>query len=122
VALVSDLTLIGFDTRDADFLGDTGKDSIVANGLIQATATPITASVNNVLTVNFGVNDSVVLEKIVICKYSRVTIRNGTAFTLHVFPAVGDSIDGLATNAATNMLTGVCFTFCKVSTTKWIAG
>jgi hypothetical protein len=91
--------------------------TIVANGTIQAQATPLTTSFNVLTTVVFP-NTGVILQTPSAAGYIVVVINRGSG-TAKVYPAVGGTIDSLASNAAVSIGSGYTLIFQAASTTQW---
>lgn len=118
-ALTSDLAGIGLSAQQAKMLGDTQHNTVTAAGTTQGTATPLTGSIANVTVVAVGAT-GVILPLAISTPQSWVLVRNGDgADTLSVYPAVGDSINGLL-NTAVTIVAGVGKAFCKINSTGWI--
>lgn len=121
MALAADLVQKGIESRHADFLGDTAQQLIVAAGATQATATPLTASINHVTTVAAGAN-GVRLPQISSTPYSRIFVRNeDAADTLTVYPGASDVINNLAPGAGISIPPATARAFYKTSPNSWIS-
>lgn len=120
MALASDLVQVGIISRESNFLGDTISASLSATGTTQGTALALVASINEVTTVAAGVNDGVILPGVSATPYSQILIRNGSAANLNIYPASGQSINALATNAAYVLAATTGVVLCKISTSRWI--
>ncbi len=105
----------------ADCLGDTQEDGITSAGNSQGTAYPLKASINRVTGGTAVTGDCLRLPAIASFKPSSVSIRSDfIGFALNVFPASGESINGLAANASYSLPAGSGITFRKASSTIWI--
>lgn len=102
-------------------LGTSVTAALTATGSDQAGALQITAVINLFSTVaaNTGakLNSSAALDG----QTQRQIIYNGGANILRVYPATGQSINQLATNAATQLAPSTSCEFFLVSATQWIA-
>jgi hypothetical protein len=118
-ALTADLVGIGLTSQQAKMLGDTQANSITANGTTQGTATPITASINQV-TVVTAANNGVILPLAASTPYSWIMIRNtDSADVINVWPAVGDAIQSLV-NTPVGVNAGTGKIFCKINSSGWV--
>lgn len=108
-----DLVQRGIVAGQAEMLGSTYAAGIVANGITQNTATPITAQINLVETVVLGVNDGVILPDVEKTFFDWIFIRNQDGVdVMNVWPASGQAINNPAVlNAPVgiNPLTGKLF-------------
>ena len=120
MALASDLVAVGILSRHADMLGDTSKDLLTATGVVQATALPLTAAINEITTNNAGVADGVLLPLIAATPHSRLIVKNNAVGALKIYPNTGQSINALAVNVAYALAAGTGVTLCKVGSTRWI--
>ena len=91
------------------------NNAVSAAGTTQATATAITKPISNVTTV--AANSGVVLPSAT--PGMRVIIRNGSAITLRIYPAVGAQINSLGTNISFSLDTLATLEFIAFSTTQW---
>ena len=121
MALAQNLASIGIEPRSADFLGDTIADGLTALGnASQANALALTSSINSFTTVT-AVANSGRLPAIAMHPQSCVVVRNDDAAdSLNIFPATGESINGLGPNASIAIAPGSSRVFFKVSATKWV--
>lgn len=133
-----DLTVTGTTTLNgALVLGDAAADSLTINATAtyaepinydnatgitafatggQASATALTAEINNVTTCATA-GDSVKLPAAVAGK--KVVVKNSGATALDIFPASSDSIDALAVNLAVRIQPGSVITFHAKDATVW---
>lgn len=121
MALVSDLTLIGFDTRFAEYLGDTVSASVNAAGVILANATLLTTTINSVITI--PLSTGVRLPKLISFKNSLVIVKNspGSTAILQVYPFdATENIDGPA-GVAYALAIGAGKIFVKLTSAGWIS-
>jgi hypothetical protein len=119
--LSSDLVQIGFSSRESDFLGDTQSNSISLAGTTQGAGVPITSSINRITGGTGGVDDAATLPLAANFKGSFIAIRSDfIGFAAQIFPGVGDSINGLAANAAYSLAAGTGILLFKISSTSWI--
>lgn len=102
-------------------LGTSVTTALTATGSDQAGALQITAVINVFSTVAAStgakLNSSAALDG----QTQRQIVYNGGASTLKVYPATGQSINQLATNAATQLAPNTSCEFFLVSATQWIA-
>lgn len=85
----------------------------------QALATPL-VSQYNLVTVVASAGDSVLLPTLTVNRVGmQVVVRNNAANACDVFPAVGQSINALAANAAFSVAAGTTVTFMAISATAW---
>ena len=108
------MELVGDNTVDGNQYLST-QNSIAAAGTTQGTATILLLDINNVTTVAAGTG--VILPALT--AGAKITIFNNGANTLLIYPAVGDSIDILAANAAISVPVGSEWTGAMVSSTNW---
>lgn len=118
MALQSDLTQIGFSSRQANFLGDSVA-IIAAAGTTQGTATAIQNSLTQVLTATGGVNDGVVLPLISLLKHSFHMVGNTSGATVKIYPGSGNYIMALAANAPMSLPNNCSVLLFRVSSTNW---
>lgn len=107
-----------FTEVDANFtaLNTTVNLSITAAGTNQSTATAITDTINSTSTVAAGTG--VRLPPAVV-GYS-ITISNHGANTLLVYPATGETVEGLATNVAMPLLAGQTYRAACATAGAWV--
>lgn len=91
------------------------NNAVSAAGTTQATATALSRPISNVTTV--AANSGVILPSAT--PGMRVIIRNGSATTLRIYPAVGAQINTLGTNAVFLLDTLANLEFIAFSTTQW---
>lgn len=120
MALASDLVQVSVVSNVANFLGDTMSASLSATGTTQGTALALVSSINEVTTVTAGVNDGVILPAVITTPYSKISIRNGSAANLQIYPASGQSINALAANAAYVLAATTGIMLCKISSSRWV--
>jgi len=138
VTIGGDLTVTGTTTLNGPLvLGDAAADTLTINATTtyaepvaydltatitafatggQASATALTAEINNVTTVATA-GDSVKLPSAV--TGLRVIVKNSGATALDIFPASSDSIDALAVNLAVRIQPGSTATFFAKSAVVW---
>lgn len=138
VAVTGDLTVTGTSTfNGAIVLGDAAADSLTVAATTtysepinydnattitafatggQASATALTAEINNVTTVATA-GDSVKLPAAVAGKH--VHVKNSGATALDIFPASSDSIDALAVNLAIRIQPGSSVDFYAKDAIVW---
>lgn len=121
MALAFDLTQIGIPAREADFLGDTQTDNITLTGTVQADGYQIVNNINGIVGGTAVTAIALVLPLIRTFKNSFVAVRSDyIGFAAQLFPAVGDSINGLAVNVAFPIVAGTGVLCFKVGATRWI--
>jgi hypothetical protein len=93
------------------------SNAVSAAGTNQATATPLTATVNNVSTVASGTGVNLPAS----AAGRQITIQNNGANTLTVYPAQGasDTINGLAATVGVKLVPGVIATFNATAAGAW---
>lgn len=121
MALVSDLVLKAIPANQAAFLGDTTAAGLVAVGTNAATAFPISASINEFVTVTPPTAFCALLPLITATPYTWILIKNDSVNTLTVFPDPTNSINALALGALINIAGGGSLTFYKASSTLWVS-
>lgn len=106
----------GYPGQAANYISGIAADSLVATGSTQATALLITADSNAVITtaastgVVFPTNTS---------PGDEMFVKNYGANALSIYPALGESIDAIATNGAYSLATTKSAYFVKTSATRW---
>jgi hypothetical protein len=138
LAVTGDLTVTGTTTLNGTLvLGDAAADALTVNATTtyaepinydnattitafatggQASATALTAEINNVTTVATA-GDSVKLPAAVAGKH--IYIKNSGAAALDIFPASSDSIDALAINLAIRIQPGSSINFYAKDAIVW---
>lgn len=102
-----------------------GQAQTVLTGIVahsgggQTLATPLTASVNNIITVGAAA-DSVILTGTVI-GYSQTVRNSAAANAAAVFPPVGGTINGGSTNASVSLAAGAFATYTLIAANTWVA-
>lgn len=122
-ALSDDLRGVGIAPAPAAFLGETVSSAITAAaGGGQANATQLTSTLN-IVTVVATAADSVKLPLISTWPNNQrlVVANQDAADSLNIFPATGDSINGLSANTQVACAAGKIRIFWKVSNTAWIS-
>lgn len=138
LAITGDLTVTGTTTLNGTLvLGDAAADALTVNATTtygepinydnatgisafatggQASATALTAELNNVTTVATA-GDSVKLPAAAAGKH--VWVKNSGAAALDIFPATSDSIDALAVNLAIRIQPGSSISFYAKDAIVW---
>ena len=83
----------------------TNTNNITAAGTTQGTATPLTTKINTITTTAAGTG--VILPSATVS--DRLTVVNHGLNTLNVYPASGETVEGLAINVPFPLLPGQCY-------------
>lgn len=94
----------------------SSNTAVTAAGSTQGTATALTVQLSHVTTV--ALNTGVILPTPVAAGL-RITIRNGGANALNVYPHTGGNIAGTGTNVAISVDVGTVLDFISFDTTNW---
>jgi len=94
----------------------SSNTAVTAAGSTQGTATALTVQLSHVTTV--ALNTGVILPT-PIAAGLRITVRNGGANALNVYPHSGGNIAGTGTNVAISVDVGTVLDFISFDTTNW---
>lgn len=115
--LGSDMMGLGLPAALALLIGESIPASVAGAGTAQATATPLTGTINQVTT---AAGQTAVVLPSTQPLGTAVNVYVSTATAGLVFPPVGCNINELAANASFSVAQGRTASFVRVSATKWI--
>lgn len=118
-ALASYLVAIGWNSQEASFVGVTQADGLTATGTTQGTALLVPATINHFTTVAVGAAGAR-LPPIAQVKHAYILVANSNATTLNLYPATGEEINQLGTNAPTTVTINRALLMFPVSSTRWV--
>lgn len=118
MALSARLSAAGFSAVQAQAVEGTVANTLTATGTTQATALALAADINRFTTV--GANSGAILPAM--NGGDRITVFNGGANALSLYPPVGGQINAVGTNTAYSIATAtpMCLIVC-VTPTQYLA-
>ena len=118
MSLQSRLVAAGLSATAAAAIQGTVANGLVATGTTQATALPLGADNNDFLTVPAGTGALLPAMN----PGDDITVYNGGANALLIYPPVGGQIKGLGTNAGYSLATAtpLCYVVC-ISPLQYVA-
>jgi hypothetical protein len=115
--LGSDMMGLGMPAALANLTGESIPAPVAGATTAQATATPLTGTINQVTTAS---GQTAVLLPSTQPLGTAVHVYNSTSTAALVFPPVGGNINEGATNASFSVAQARTASFVRVSATKWI--
>jgi hypothetical protein len=115
--LGSDMMGLGMPAALANLTGESIPAPVAGATTAQATATPLTGTINQVTTAS---GQTAVLLPSTQPLGTSVHVYVSTATAALVFPPVGGAINELSANASTSVAQGRLASFVRVSATKWL--
>jgi hypothetical protein len=115
--LGSDMMGLGLPAALALLIGEIIPASVAGAGTAQATATPLTGTINQVTT---AAGQTAVVLPSTQPLGAAVNVYVSTATAGLVFPPLGGNINEAAANASFSVAQGRTASFVRVSATKWI--
>lgn len=115
--LATDMMGLGVAPALANLIGDIIPASAAGVGTAQATATPLTGTINQVTT---AAGQTAFLLSSAQPLGTSVNVYNSTATAALVFPPTGGNINEVAANASFSVAQARTASFVRVSATKWI--
>lgn len=92
------------------------NDAVAAAGSTQGTATALAATINSVATASAG--QGVILPSAKVGAF--ITVSNHSTVTVKVYPATGETVEGLAANAPLSLLPGQCYRAAVATAGAWV--
>lgn len=114
------LATLGLLPNIAEHIGDTYDTGLTAAGSDQSGALALSLSVNEVTTVNVGVDDGVILP-LIDAAHKEIIIKNNTGSALKVYPNTDQSIDTAAANTAVTLAANTGAVYYPLTSTQWIS-